>query len=490
MLQGGDAAGDSGAMQWGCEAGDDGIGEVESSTGSLCIVMFVTVATEEGNSSQIEVSGDTAVSEIKTRLAKELTVAPGSQVCFNGLPLADDATMTSAGVGNQDLLLITKGGGGSAAPSGPTLADIKSLEANTLLAFFKENPQLLRQLHHVDSELAEAVETGDVGKVRTCVMMQQMRSHKVKWTQETERAALFANPDSEENQAKIQKMIEQEAIDQNYHMAMEEAPEVFTRVNMLYIDTEINDVHVKAFVDSGAQITIMSAKCAERCGLMRLVDRRFHGVAKGVGTGKIMGIIHMAQIKIGAHHFPCSFTILETSDVDFLFGLDMLKRHLCVIDLKSGVLALGSAGAAVPFLSEKDLPPSARETKEGDLDRKPAADESAVDSSAAGAGSGAASPPSPAASTTPPVPTPTPAPAPTPTPAAPTPAPAAAPAAPSPAPAQPQAPAAMIGGVEEEKVLQLMGMGFARDQAEGALESTGGDTEQAAGLLLTQMDMS
>lgn len=34
-------------------------------------------------------------------------------------------------------------------------------------------------------------------------------------------------------------MIEQEAIDQNYHMAMEEAPEVFARVSMLYIDTEV-----------------------------------------------------------------------------------------------------------------------------------------------------------------------------------------------------------------------------------------------------------
>lgn len=41
----------------------------------------------------------------------------------------------------------------------------------------------------------------------------------------------------------------------------------------------------------------------------------------------------------------------------------MLKRHLCVIDLREGVLALGSAGAKVPFLSEKDLPSSARETK-------------------------------------------------------------------------------------------------------------------------------
>ncbi|CAN0133515.1 unnamed protein product, partial [Hapterophycus canaliculatus] len=126
---------------------------------------------------------------------------------------------------------------------------------------------------------------------------------------------------------------------------------------------QINGVRVKSFVDSGAQSTIMSAVCAERCGLMRLVDRRFHGEARGVGTGKILGRIHMAQIKIGDHHFPCSFTILETSDVEFLFGLDMLKRHLCVIDLRKGVLALGSAGAAVPFLSEKDLPSSARETQ-------------------------------------------------------------------------------------------------------------------------------
>lgn len=53
-----------------------------------------------------------------------------------------------------------------------------------------------------------------------------------------------------------------------------------------------------------------------------------------------------------------------------------------------------------------------------------------------------------------------------------------------------QPPASGAGGVDEGKVLQLVGMGFERGQAEGALESTGGDAEQAAGLLLTQMDMS
>lgn len=344
--------------------------------------MLVTVATEDGKSSQMELTAETLVSTMKSLAASELSMGSGERliIMFNGRPLADTVTLGNAGVSDQDLLLITTPTGAAAAAvvapsSGPSLSDIKSWEPNGLLEFFKENPQLLRQMHHVNAQLAEAVETGDVGKVRTCVMIQQMDSHKAKWTQETERAALFANPDSEENQAKIAKMIEQDAIDQNYAMAMEEAPEVFARVSMLYIDTEINSVRVKAFVDSGAQSTIMSATCAEKCGLMRLVDRRFHGEARGVGTGKILGRIHMAQIKIGAHYFPCSFTILETSDVDFLFGLDMLKRHLCVIDLKSNHVALGSAGTTVPFLSEKDLPASMRETKMEDLNRKRSAED-------------------------------------------------------------------------------------------------------------------
>jgi len=59
----------------------------------------------------------------------------------------------------------------------------------------------------VNGELAEAVETGDVGKVRTCIMMQQLNSHKAKWTKETERAALFANPDSEEVGARMLRVL-------------------------------------------------------------------------------------------------------------------------------------------------------------------------------------------------------------------------------------------------------------------------------------------
>ena len=68
-------------------------------------------------------------------------------------------------------------------------------------------------------------------------------------------------------------------------------------------------------------------KCAERLGLMRLVDKRYAGVAKGVGTSKIVGRVHAVDMKIGSNYIPISITVLENNDMEFLFGLDNLRRH-------------------------------------------------------------------------------------------------------------------------------------------------------------------
>ena len=98
---------------------------------------------------------------------------------------------------------------------------------------------------------------------------------------------------------------------------------------MLYIDLKVNGHSMPAFVDSGAQSTIMSSRCAEKCGILHLLDKRFEGTAVGVGTGKILGRIHLVSIQVEDHFFPCTITVMDSEEglgdknMDFLFGLDV-----------------------------------------------------------------------------------------------------------------------------------------------------------------------
>ena len=106
-----------------------------------------------------------------------------------------------------------------------------------------------------------------------------------------------------EYQKKLEAEIQEKNILENYAKALEYNPESFASVYMLYINCVINDTEMKAFIDSGAQATIMSKECAEKCNLIRLMDTKFSGMAYGVGTAKILGRIHLVPMKIGNEYY-------------------------------------------------------------------------------------------------------------------------------------------------------------------------------------------
>jgi len=222
---------------------------------------------------------------------------------------------------------------------------------------FLANPDQLALLKQNNPRLADALLTGDLGQF-TAVLREQEAARAERERLRTVMSR--ADPFDAEAQRLISDEIRQKNIEANMEAAIEYHPESFGTVVMLYINCIVNGHPVKAFIDSGAQTTIMSSACAERCDIHRLVDSRWAGIAKGVGIQRIVGRIHMVQLQIGEDFLPTSFSILEEQPMDMLLGLDMLKRHQCLIDLKRNLLVIGTTGTETPFLSEGELPDCAR----------------------------------------------------------------------------------------------------------------------------------
>nr|XP_002124336.3 protein DDI1 homolog 2 [Ciona intestinalis] len=344
--------------------------------------MFVTVClSSEDKTWSFDIGPDITLQGFKTVCSSE-TGIPDNQMelfCNNTRLTEPNRSLKDYGIGENDIILLTKtiAAASTRNPTAvmpnipkidfskvkvPTSAS-SSRQVNNGMArqddparvreWFLNNPHDLALIKERNPPLAEALLSGDLNRFAA-------EYNKIKDANEKARLEqiklLNANPMDPEVQKKIAAEIERKNIEENMNMAIEEAPESFGQVVMLWINLKVNNHHVKAFVDSGAQMTIMSSDCAKRCNIMRLVDTRWEGVAKGVGTQKILGRIHLAQIQIEDVYLQCSFSVLEDQPMDVLLGLDMLRRHLCVIDLRENSLIIGTSQTRTKFLAERDLP--------------------------------------------------------------------------------------------------------------------------------------
>ncbi|KAK4803705.1 hypothetical protein SAY86_003522 [Trapa natans] len=321
--------------------------------------MRITVMTADEQIISLDVDPNESVENVKALLEVETRVAlQQQQLLFNGKEMKNFEKLSVLGVKDDDLVMMVS----SAAPSAEASRDLgfnpdgSAVNPAALQQQLRQDSNMMGQLFQSDPEFAQAILGNDLDKLQGVLRERHRQRYEMRRKQDEELALLYADPFDVEAQKKIEAAIRQKGIDENWAAALEYNPEAFARVVMLYVDMEVNGIPLKAFVDSGAQSTIISKSCAERCGLLRLLDQRYRGIAHGVGQSEILGRIHVAPIKIGSIFYPCSFLVLDSPNMEFLFGLDMLRKHQCIIDLKDNVLRVGGGEVSVPFLHEKDIP--------------------------------------------------------------------------------------------------------------------------------------
>jgi hypothetical protein len=141
---------------------------------------------------------------------------------------------------------------------------------------------------------------------------------------------------------------------------------------------------VRTFCDTGAQRTVMSWDCASRTGLLQHLDRRYAGQAMGVGSCRVLGRIPAGIGRLtlnGQVSIPSpAITVLEsttggssdnnnnnesndaTAGVELLLGLDFLREHDAIINLRAEELQLivgDDEEVRIPFIRPRS-PSSSR----------------------------------------------------------------------------------------------------------------------------------
>jgi DNA damage-inducible protein 1 len=294
--------------------------------------MTVRLTVTTDSSEQVffyELAGDDALSTLCLLLESECGMAAADQVSraasfqvfasflslqvlvHNG-NVVQGATLAQAGLaGDVQLVLLRKLDLQQHPRNPPPPRPVAAPEQDpaTLMEVIRNDPTTIEELSRANPELLEAALSNNLARFKELLEAQHLRSQEGELDrreEEYQRLLASADPFDPVAQGKIAEYIRQKNVEGNYVNAMEHNPEAFASVSMLYIACKVNGVAMKAFVDSGAQSTIMSEKCAQACNILHLLDTRFAGVARGVGEAKIL--VRFCFLLCSAHFCRVAFT--------------------------------------------------------------------------------------------------------------------------------------------------------------------------------------
>lgn len=382
--------------------------------------MKISILTDTEDLHSVDITLEETVSQLKKKVSKLVNVSVDDIVLiYNGNPMQDDKkALKDFSITDDDIVQLIRR---------PRAQVQQENQYENLRLQLKSNAYRLSEFIRRYPQVEGVIDNPEAFEREIKKIEDEIRERKRKEIEELK--FINDNPFDVEAQRKIENAIKKENINRNYEYALEHHPEFFGDITMLYINCEMNGHPLKAFVDTGAQKTIMSPECVEACGMKYLIDDRFTGIAQGVGVAKILGVIHNANIKMGNSLFATTITVLENQKIDLILGLDMLKRHQVIIDLGEGALKIGSE--TVPFLAEHEIPKKTTDKEELQNQLKGKSAETTK-------------------------------------------------------PAETTNPSSSSGHFTEETIKSLMDLGFSREQVIQALQFCNGDKNMAASFLLFQ----
>lgn len=292
--------------------------------------MQITISFEKDNESiQIDVSDELSLNDLKAFIEAETNIPTEIQTLIYGdrVLIDGESTISQIGTTESGVILLQEDFGN------------KNISVHSNDGPITSNAQSSDHLRSKDPQRnPSSSEPFDHNKLDTANFLKELGDHS----------------NDPESQAKILELIRQKQIEENLQLAFDISPESFVAVNLLYIKLRINGHETYALVDTGAQNTVLHPALAKKFGILNLIDTRFASMTLGVGSQKSEGRIHSVPVSLGDLNIelPCSFTILDIH-VGILFGLDMLRRHKCSVDLERDALVIGEK--EVKFLTDYEI---------------------------------------------------------------------------------------------------------------------------------------